>query len=291
MNITNRLFTYPVLSVEKDDYKKSIFKVRLERTMSGVDSLKLSFDIAMDCPELEALIASGQAEYVIHVECSTTAYREALHSFTKHIEHVIPIKRINGIMDMVAFITLKRNIKSFTCSDWVDDYDGISFNLSVGSILAYENLPSLDITKNYEEFKNSKSIFTVWRRVTDEDKPANIDIESPKIKIGLGSKDYDAYSIFSNKPDLQQILNSLIVLPALVFVFEELKQDAGYETYRNREWFIALEKSYEKRGLKFMDEVLNEDKTSYQLAQEAMELPISNAFTQLQTLFASVEED
>lgn len=47
MNITNRLFTYPVLSDEKDDYKESFFSVDYEQSMQGVNSLRLSFDIAM----------------------------------------------------------------------------------------------------------------------------------------------------------------------------------------------------------------------------------------------------
>ena len=69
MNITNRLFTYPVLSDEKDDYKDSFFYVDYEQTMQGVNSLKLSFDIAMNCRDLEQLIIDGQADYVIHLEC------------------------------------------------------------------------------------------------------------------------------------------------------------------------------------------------------------------------------
>lgn len=39
MNITNRLFTYPVLSDEKDDYKESFFSVDYEQSMQGVNSL------------------------------------------------------------------------------------------------------------------------------------------------------------------------------------------------------------------------------------------------------------
>lgn len=53
MNITNRLFTYPVLSDEKDDYKESFFSVDYEQSMQGVNSLRLSFDITMNCHELE----------------------------------------------------------------------------------------------------------------------------------------------------------------------------------------------------------------------------------------------
>lgn len=250
MNITNRLFTYPVLSDEKDDYKDSFFNVDYEQTMQGVNSLKLSFDIAMNCRDLEQLIIDGQADYVIHLECSTTAYREVLHSVSKHIEHVIPIGRINGSFDAVAFIILKKNITGFFCTDWVDDFSDTTFNLFAGSILAYQNLSSLDVTK-----------------------------------------DYDIYAMYSGKTELQSLFHSMLILPALVYVFEELRQEGGEETYHNKEWFLALEKSYAKRGITFMEEVLNPEKTSYQLAQEAMELPLSKAFDQIPIFFDTTEED
>lgn len=291
MNITNRLFTYPVLSDEKVDYKKSIFSVDYEQTMQGVSSLKLTFDIAMNCKELEQLIISGQADYVIHLECSTTAYREVLHSVSKHVEHVIPIGRINGSFEAVAFVILKKNITNYTCGDWVDDFSGMAFNLFAGSILAYQNLPGLDITKDYEEFTNVGSIFSVYKRLTEEDCPAEISLDSSKIRIGLGRKDYDIYAVYSTKTELQSLFHSMLILPVLVYVFEELRQEGGEETYRNKEWFIALEKAYSKRGISFMEEVFNPEKTSYQLAQEAMELPISKAFKQVPIFFDTTVED
>lgn len=289
MNITNRLFTYPVLSDEKDDYMESIFSVGYEQTMQGVNSLKLTFDIAMNCHELEMLIINGQAEYVIHLECSTTAYREVLRSVSKRIEHVIPIRRINGSFDAVAFVVLKKNVTDFSCTDWVDDYSEITFNLFVGSILAYQNLPSLDITKDYEEFTNAGSIFSIYKRITEADRPAEINLDSSKIRIGLGSRDYDVYAVYSAKTELQAVFHSMLILPALVYVFEELRQEGGEETYHNKEWFLALEKSYSKRGIVFMEEILNTEKTSYQLAQEAMELPLSKALNQIPVFYKTTE--
>lgn len=291
MNITNRKFVYPVLSEEKDDYKESLFNVDFENSMDGVNGLKLTFDIVITCPELEQMILTGLAEYVIHLECSTTTYREVLKTVSKHVEHVIPIGRVSGSLEIVAFEILKKGVSNFTCKDWVDDYAGISFSLSQGTILAYQNLPCLDITKDYEEFINAGSIFSIYKRITDEDKPAEISLESAKIKIGLGTKDYEVYSIYSSKIEIQSLFHSMLILPVLVYVFEELKQDDGQETYHGKEWFIALEKAYAKRGSSFMNEVLNTEKTSYQLAQEAMELPLSKAFDQIPVFFSSGEED
>lgn len=291
MNITNRLFTYPVLSDEKDDFINSIFHVDYEQSMQGVNSLKLVFDITMNCEDLERLIIDGKADYVIHLECSTTAYREVIHSVSKHIEHVIPIGRINGSFDAVAFIILKKNIKNYYCSDWVEDFSDPIPNLTVGTILAYQNLSSLDITKDYEEFTNAGSIFSIYKRVAEEDCPAEINLDSTKIRIGLGTKDYDVYAVYSGKTELQSLFHSMLILPALVYVFEELKQEGGEETYHNKEWFLALEKAYSKRGIVFMEEVLNPEKTSYQLAQEAMELPLSKAFNQIPIFYDTTEED
>lgn len=291
MNITNRLFTYPVLSEEKTDYKNYKFNVDFDNYMDGVNTLKLAFDITMDCPEIEKLILEGKAEYAIHLECSTTAYREVLHSMSTHIEHEVAISRITGTFEAVALVIAKKNIAGFSCSDWDDDYEGMEFVLSQGSIIAYQNLDKLEITKDFEEFTSANSIFTVYKRLTDEDKPAEVNLESNKIRIGLGSKDYDIYSTYANKNELQAIFHAMIILPTLVFVFEELKQEGGYEQYHNKDWFLALEKSYLKRGITLMDEVLTSEKNSIQLAQEAMELPLSKAFEQIPLFYTMMEDD
>lgn len=245
----------------------------------------------MTCQDLEKMILNGQAEYVIHLECTTTAYREVLYSVSNYIEHEIPIGRVNGRLEAVAFIILKKRVTNFYSEDWVEDFNGVTFDLLQGSILAYKNLESLLLTKDYEEFSNANSIFTVYKRITDDDKPAEISLDSSKIRIGLGTRDYDTYARYSVKTELQAIFNSMLILPALVYVFEELKQENGEELYRNKEWFLALEKSYAKRGISLMDEVLNSDKESYQLAQEAMELPISKALNQIPAFFDTIEED
>lgn len=292
MKITNRLFAYPVLSDEKDDYKESVFNVDFGHVMDGVNSLKLMFDITMDCSELEHLIMNGQAEYVIHLECSSTAFREVLRSVSKTIEYSIPIGRISGSFEVVAFIILNKELAHFYTSDWVDDYQGITFHLLPGSILAYQNLHSLNIEKDYEEFANAESIFSIYKKLTGNDQPAEISLDSAKIKIGLCAKDYDIFAIYSQKTEFQALFHSMLVLPALVYVFEELKQEDGHDNmYNNKEWYIAMEQAYLRRGIVFVDEVLNMEKTSYQLAQEAMELPLSKAFDQIPVFFNISEEE
>lgn len=291
MNITKRLYTYPVLSEERDDYVNSIFDAEVQYKMNGVNNLQFDFDIEMDNKELKSMILEGSAEYVIHIECANTSFRTAIHDISNHVSKEIPVGRINGRIEIIVLIVAKKDISHFVNSNWDEDYLGLSFELSKGSILAYKNIPAIDIIKNYEEFNSASSIFKVYKRLTTEPKPMEVDLSTAQIGIGLGVQEYEIYSRFCYKEELQTILNAMIVFPALVYVFEELKQENGIDNYAGRNWYISLSKAYEKRGVNLEDELLNSDKTSVQLAQEAMELPLNAALRKFVDLFENGEEE
>lgn len=266
MNITKRLYTYPVLSEEREDYVDSIFDAEVRYKMNGVNNLQFDFDIEMDNKNLQSMILAGDAEYVVHIECANTSFRTAIHDISNHVSKEIPIGRINGRIEIIILIVTKKDISHFVNSNWDDDYRGLSFELSKGSILAYKNIPIIDIVKNYEEFNSASSIFKVYKRLTSEPKPMEVDLSTAQIGIGVGLQEYEIYSRFCDKEELQPILNAMMIFPALVYVFEELKQENGIDSYSGRNWYVSLSKAYEKRGVDLEDELLNSDKTSVQLA-------------------------
>lgn len=144
---------------------------------------------------------------------------------------------------------------------------------------------------SYLSTYNSSSIFKVYKRLTTEPKPMEVELSTAQIGIGLGLEEYEIYSRFCDKEKFQPILNSMMVFPALVYVFEELKQENGIENYAGTNWYISLSKAYEKRGVDLENELLYSDKTSVQLAQEAMELPLNAALRKFADLFESGEEE
>ena len=83
MNITKRLYTYPVLSEERDDYTDSVFDADVQYKMNGVNNLLFDFGIEMDNKELQKMILEGDAEYVVHIECTNTSYRTTIHDISK----------------------------------------------------------------------------------------------------------------------------------------------------------------------------------------------------------------
>ena len=82
---------------------------------------------------------------------------------------------------------------------------------------------------------------------------------------------------------MQPILNAMVIFPALIYVFEELKQYGEDKIdYTGRKWYKSLVKSYQKRGENFEAKI--ESELSISLAQEAMEFPLSKAFANISAL-------
>ena len=91
MNITNRLYTYPVLCNEKDDYINSIFDVTISTDGSTVSNLYLNIHFKMNNKEIRQAMLDKKAEYVLHIECPTTSFRKTVSSEVRSdIEYSIP---------------------------------------------------------------------------------------------------------------------------------------------------------------------------------------------------------
>ena len=287
MNIDNRrLYTYPVLADERDDYKAVKFSVACEND-SDADNLILNVNLSTDCARIKDLIASGDAEYLLHVESKLSLYREIFTSREENFSCKIKRDRVKKNLECLALIVLKKNVDGFSCDDWNEDFSGLDFKLPKGSVLAYQNFKPLTIPDDPNIFKNFASIFSVYKRLNDAEDFYDVDLRADKIKIGLNAKEYLLYRRYCSRPELQPILNAMIILPTLVYVFELLKADVKYnfETYGAREWFLSLKAAYKRRKIDLAAHLLPEENTSLKLAQEVMDLPLSKALDSLNHVF------
>lgn len=293
MNITNRLYTYPVLSQDKDDYKTSVFEVTVSTENSTVSNFDLKFNCRLTNKEIRNLMLfEKSAEYVVHIECPTTSFRTAVVGDVRgEFSYQIPYKDVNGKVEVVAFVLATKDIKNFSSADWNEDFEGLTFDIPKGSILAFENLDDFMIIKDDQDLMHASSIFSVFKRNTDESKPAVVELNSDKIKIGLCAKEYNLYNKYANVEATRTLVNTLVVLPALVYVFEELRQEESEESYKEKVWYISLAKAYRKKGINLREVLMDDSKTSYECAQEAMDLPINLALGGLEEIFTASEED
>lgn len=286
MKLDNRrLYTYPVLADGRDDYKTCKFIADVAPSFDEANNLRLEIFCQTDCAEINRLIASGDAEYLLHVECPSTIYREVTARSVENFSCTIPLDCVKKEVDVTAFVVLRRDVKNFFCDDWNEDFSGLDFSLTKGSVLAYQNFQPLILPDDANIFKNVASIFSVYKKIVDDNDPFDIDLRFDKIKIGLNAKDYVVYRRHCANPTMQPILNAMIILPALVFVFEELKQLNAVDNYSSKHWFLSLKAAYRRRKIDLAEYLLREENTSLKLAQETMDLPLSKALDSLNHVF------
>ena len=284
----DRLFPYPMLAEGRDDYKTCKFDAKIKPSYDAADNLILESNFSTDCAEIKNLIADGSAEYLLHVECPATIYRETFNQSRENFLCKVPLNRVKKNLDCVALIVLRKDVENFSCRDWNDDFTWLTFNLAKGSVLAYQNFQPLTLPEDKDIFKNVSSIFSVYKKLGSV-APFDVEITSEKIKIGLNEKDYLRYRRYCSNPKMQPILNAMIILPALVYVFEELKIEGAEEVHNSSAWFLSLAAAYRRKKINFVDHLYEED--SFHLAQEVMNLPLTKALENIALICEDAAED
>lgn len=283
MEIRNRLFPYPVLCEETDDYNDIRFNAttKVTETMNSVN-LTVQFDI--DDAAFINLIRSGYAEYALHIECTTTSFRKLLRSDVSEITYEIPKSMVNREVAILAMIIAKRKIENYYNVSLNDDYDGSTITFEKASILAYRNMAKIRIVKNYEELAGNESIFSIVKvGLPDDDSvaPLRFDLNDDRIKIMVDPRTYEAYIHFKQRP---AIAMSLLVLPALVYMIDVVSGDA--ESFSSKGWFIKMEKFYKSQGMDFIEYIRDQDKNLIEIAQEMLKSPIGTAYRNLMEIEA-----
>ena len=280
MEIKYKLYPYPVLWDKNDDYKKpSKFSVEVE-PKEDFKNIKLKINFLLEDKEIEELIKENKAEYVVHIEGSSTYFREIISTKETEIIYDLKERDILGRLQINFFILAKQNIKNYRNDNFNEDYSSETFNLKKGNIIAIADGYRFDIEKNDDELGKISSIFSICKKETVEQTGMTVDMSYKKIRIGLNITDYINYSQLSQNPNKVDSINSIIIFPALIYIFEQLKKDFNETDYTDYKWFRSLENIFKKNGQKLNKELL-ENESSIDLAQRVLSYPVERAFNSL----------
>lgn len=277
MEIRNRLFPYPVLCNETDDYHDDVFDaaVKIEERIHEIHvtvKFKLSNTAILD------LIRKGMAEYALHLECSTTYFRKLLKTDISEISFAIPKEKVNGEIAVLALVVAKRRITSFESESLNEDYDGEKISFDKASILAYKNLSKIQVFKNYEELAGNESLFTVVKVGLPDDEeihPLTFDLNDERIKIMVDAKTYASYIHFQQK---MSVAMSMLVFPAVVYMLDELR--GSPESFSDKMWYVKMKQFYKTQGIDFIQDIVL-GKNIIEAAQEMLKSPIGKAYCEL----------
>ena len=277
MDIRARLYPYPVLSADTDDYIGSDFTFTVFFSKQVTD-IGLDITISLDNEELKSRIDNEEAVFLIHIECSKTSYRKAIMTSDMHKKLQIPNKKLNGNVSICLFVVAAKDLTNYSNPNFNEDYEGMSFDIEKGNILAIGGQRILHVTKEAEELSRIPSIFTICRAMTDsEDESMQIDLDRDKIVITLCDETFKNYKLLCNSNSKLPIFHAMVIIPALIYALESIRKD-GINAYEGRRWFKSIRRTLEKSDLKLDKDTL-EMKPSYYLAQKLMESPVNKAFS------------
>lgn len=273
MNIQHKLYPYPVLSYFSDDYINSTFTSKLEVEKKDTEII-LNLRAITNDQQLLKLIDEDKAEYLFHIECSSTSYRNVVPSKESRKQIIISEELLNNKVNVCFFIVAKKNISNYTNQNFNSDYENIDFEIEKGNILAIAKQYNIDIQKEKDNLTNIPSIFLIIKREDEKYEGMEIDILKDKIEITLPKEDYDNYALLSNG-NYQPLLHSSIVFPTLIYVFETLKT-IDLDTIEDFNWFKIIKKVLNNSNIELEKDSIDQY-LSYNLAQKIINYPVKRS--------------
>ena len=142
-----------------------------------------------------------------------------------------------------------------------------------------------DIEKEIDDLSHVPSIFTIIKCLDPNQTYMNIDSDRNKITIELPIEDYENFALIHKEPSLQAALHSMVIVPALIYVFEEIRHtrhDDRYSNYNEQGWYRSLRKvlSSEKFNIDIESEDFN-SQNMVALAQRVINEPLHEGLTVL----------
>lgn len=256
MHIRSKLYPYPVLTSFNDDYIDSYFNINIVATSTSTN-LILTLSPDLDNDEIKHLIQQGKAYYSIHVECPLTSFRK-FYKLNNQVEEIkISADDIDGVVNICPFIVLQENVYDYTNEKFNSVYDGITFDLDKGSIIAIGYEQKASIEKESDDLNNVPSIFAVTELKSETDKDIIIDNTENKINIRLPSSSFVEFKIAQSNPNSMAIIHSMIIVPALMKCFDDIKvkaqNDSLYELEEKR-WYKVIKKALGKCNIDLNEE-------------------------------------
>lgn len=224
-------FPHPVLGVGDAVYPKPPVKPHIEEEK---DEFVINIAVDFHNKDILKLIHNEYAAFACEIDCPSTFYREIFYPKDSTFEIRIKRKNVAKRVNIDFTVTVMKSIKNYTNHEFHPDYQGFSFDLEPGDLLALVKL-HYDADIKYDKLQSAGSFITI---VPGHDENNTVYyLRNSKIEIHLPQALYDDYRTCFNGPGKHvAIFHSSIVLNALVYAL--LNYDD--EEYGNTLWARTL---------------------------------------------------
>jgi len=282
---------YPVLGINDDILP--LPETKNAGVMEDGKNFIFEFDCIMDNPAILRIVQSGQAEFACEVECATTFFRKCYtQKDNSHFKIDLPKNLVAKTITLEPIIIVTSPITGYTNPLFNPDYEGLSFDLEPGDLLAYFKKLSYEADLTYENLKAAGTFMNIEK--TDADAHTSVVLGGQKIKILLPEKLYDEYNRY-HKADKRResIIHASLAFNALL---EGIHQ---YTKYKSTTWARAIKARIEsdpslaeyKYLLELQDGESLEENQAFEIAQAFLGDPYERMFKALRYISTNNDND
>jgi hypothetical protein len=284
MKFNDVSFPHPVLGVGDAIKSKIGFNPEPE-IISGGNVYSVTVNCEHDNDDLADLLSNEQAEFFCEATCSNTLYRKNFRSNNNQITFEIPKKYVKGKVSFICLLVAKSPITNYTNSKSDADYNGYSFEIEIGDVLAFFGKFDFDADIKYEKLKAVSSFMEVVENKDPDAFYTNVDLGKSKIEVQLPSEDYKTFASdsISKESKFVPIFHSSIVLNALMMALY------NFESHKDLLWAKVIDYRLKKEK-QFESMSINEEENIPEIAQRLLGNPFRRLISELQVIVESPNE-
>lgn len=262
MQIGNKLFPYPTINNIglRNCFKETVYSFKCNDYNDGQNYVLENACIEINNDNIKKLINEGYLGVGLVIECSATVYRKMFEISIEPHTINIPIGDLRDRVEVSCYIYAKKDIDNFIDSDFLEDYSGYSFKIDKNDIIAIDDGYTTIIEYDESVDKKVASIFQVIRDKSAEN--MIIEKKSKKIIISLPDQEFGNYDILRKNDNFQNIIFSMIAIPALTYCLKDLQDKMKTNEYdidsieMDYHWFISVKNAYKKQfGIDMTEEI------------------------------------
>jgi len=238
MKVKNISYPHPVLG-NGDDILEGTFNPSFRRTQ-GRDTIRLNLTFGLKHPTVEKLIAEGKAVFTTQIGGRSTFYRTQFVTTSPSGEFTLDSNRVRGVITVHLSVRAIASIDEYMPIGCNPDYEGISFRVNPGDILAVATPLKFIADKEFDPLRPTlKSLLNI-RKGEFKEGPMQMDYSgSDKIVVFLSESDWESCRTVKGAGIGMPTLLSGIALPALADALLLLKNKDS-EVMQNH-WYQQLE--------------------------------------------------
>jgi hypothetical protein len=298
MELCEKKYPYPVLLPKGDDYVGCRFEVEIKSHKTPTE-IVYHLEASLDCPDLRAVVDRGDAAVILHVECPQSAFRKSF-AIPLGAADLQPLSTndLSGKIFLCPFIVAQRELHDYRSDSFNPEYDGFSFNIRCGSILAEgeQLIDYADTVTRDIDFK--PDIFSVvpYTPQPEDGERMKVDLAlNQKITIKLPQNIYAQYNAMMKSGEAKEFLWSAIILPAVMealYKIKECLQNDESADFESKIWYMRLTERIEQLHPNAKSDLAEffDKKDIPELAQELIKNPVSAAVSKLAS-FGGTRED